>query len=171
MRRSIRFLAFFLFSVLFFSSPASAGDLLVSSEGNSQIIRYDETTGVHIGPGSFDVGGSLNAPTGMALDADGNLLVVSSASNNVEKFNGQTGASMGLVLSADFPVNPQAIVTFGTDFFVASTGSNEVIKYDSGGNKLFSITNNISSPVGLAISPGDQLNVLNQGGDLHFNGL
>ncbi len=76
------------------------GDYMyVSSETNSNVLRFNKNTGAYVD--TFIPGGSggLHAAVGMIFDRDGNLLVTSDT-NKVLKFNGSTGAFMSNFITA-----------------------------------------------------------------------
>jgi hypothetical protein len=76
-----------------------AGTLLVASRANHRVIEYNLATGAFIGnfvaPGS----GGLTQPLALTFGPDQNLYV-SSTSNQVFKYNGQTGAFMSIFVTA-----------------------------------------------------------------------
>lgn len=65
--------------------------ILVGGEGSGAIYRFDATTGAYID--TLVTG--LNRPTGMTIDDDGTLLVLSG--NRVRRYNRTTGALIGIV--------------------------------------------------------------------------
>lgn len=68
--------------------------VLVSSEGNGRILRYDAGDGRFIGA----VISGIDRPTGMAYDRDGRLLVA--VVGGVLRVDPQSGANLGLLASA-----------------------------------------------------------------------
>src|SRR5437660_8891426 len=66
---------------------------------NGQIQRFNESTGALIDtfvpPGS----GGLQNPRGAAFGQDGNLYVADVQGNEIRKYNGTTGASIGIFAS------------------------------------------------------------------------
>ena len=75
------------------------GNLYVSSINNSQVLRYDGTTGTFINafvpPGS----GGLSLPLGLVFGPDGNLYVNSSANNQVLRYDGATGTFIDIFVT------------------------------------------------------------------------
>lgn len=80
----------------------TAGNLIIADCGNNRVVRIDAATGVLTlvagnGAASFSGDGgpatqaSLNAPSGVALDAAGNLYISDSASNRIRRVDAQTG--------------------------------------------------------------------------------
>jgi DNA-binding beta-propeller fold protein YncE len=65
--------------------------VLVGGEGSGEIYRFDAETGATLG--TLITG--LNRPTGMAIDDDGTLLVLSG--NRVRRYDRTSGAMLGIV--------------------------------------------------------------------------
>jgi DNA-binding beta-propeller fold protein YncE len=65
--------------------------ILVGGEGSGEIYRFNAETGAAMG--TLITG--LNRPTGMAIDTDGTLLVLSG--NRVRRYDRTTGAMLGIV--------------------------------------------------------------------------
>jgi len=65
--------------------------ILVGGEGSGEIYRFDAETGAPLG--TLITG--LNRPTGMAIDDDGTLLVLSG--NRVRRYDRTSGAMLGIV--------------------------------------------------------------------------
>lgn len=68
--------------------------ILVGGEGSGAIYRFDAGTGAAVGPPLIT---GLNRPTGMTLDDDGTLLVLSG--NRVRRYDRASGAMLGIVAS------------------------------------------------------------------------
>ena len=72
-------------------TQASAAEmLLVVSGGSNQVLAYDATNGAYLKV--FASGNGLDSPSGMALGADGNLYVSSTGTDEVLRFERNTGA-------------------------------------------------------------------------------
>lgn len=126
---------------------ASAADLLVSAWDPHAIHRFDLETGEY--RGVFAAGGGLMHPTGMAFGPDGNLYVTSFSGWSVQRFDGQTGASLGtfipsstgLRLPGDLEFRPDGMLYVLNEYdsgvlrFDAQTGDliDEIISPGSGG--------------------------------------
>ncbi len=93
---------------------ASAHDLLVSSAYSDQIKRYHADTGAFVS--NFNVGGSLDAPVGLAFGPDDNLYVAAWGNGSVKRYNGTNGAYMGefVPVGSGGLSRPEAVV-FGPD--------------------------------------------------------
>ncbi len=63
------------------------GELYVSSFGTDSVMRYNARTGAFVDEYVFANNGGLDAPTSLAFHADGSLLVTSSATSSVLKFD------------------------------------------------------------------------------------
>ena len=73
------------------------GFLYVVSEENNRVVRFRrDDLGYHDTLISSTTGlGGLSAPTGLALDSNGNLLVAGFASDNIVRFDRSTGNPLG----------------------------------------------------------------------------
>jgi DNA-binding beta-propeller fold protein YncE len=98
------------------------------------VFRYDGATGAPLGTFIPNGSGGLNAPGGMTFDPSQTYLYVASAgSNQVLKYNAQTGAFVGIAASAGLS-SPQD-VQFGTDglLYVLSEGNNRILRFTATG--------------------------------------
>ena len=113
------------------------GDLFVASNGTDQVLRFDGRTGAFIGVFASDAG--LSEPSGLAFGPDGDLYVATIGLNQVLRFDGDTGAFEGVFASGGGLSEPTGLLfrldlaTGGSELFVASNGSNEVLRYDNSG--------------------------------------
>ncbi len=111
------------------------GDLLVSNNVNSSVLRYDGKTGDFVGVFIPPGAGGLNNPQELVYGPDGNLYIASFASREVLRFNGKTGAFIDIFV----PVGSGGLgfpggLIFGPDgnLYVADSfgGTNSVLRYD-----------------------------------------
>jgi len=117
----------------------SDGNLLVSDENDDDVNRYQgpfgASPGAHIPfpPGTFVTAGSggLNGPQGMVFGADGNLHVASFDSDAILRYNGETGASMGVFTSASLDGPSGITLATDGDLIVASRNNQQINRYDS----------------------------------------
>jgi sugar lactone lactonase YvrE len=75
----------------------------------------------------------LGGPRGQAFGADGNLYVASRFTNEVLKYDGKTGAYLGVVVpSGSFGLHAPWALTFGPDgnLYVGGVLSNNVVRYN-----------------------------------------
>ena len=109
------------------------GDLYVTGRNSFNVVRYDATgapVGTYVASGS----GGLSWPEGLTFDPTGSfLLVASTGSNQVLKFNAQTGAFLGVGASAG--LSGPHDVKFGADglMYVTSGGNNRVMRFTASG--------------------------------------
>jgi outer membrane protein assembly factor BamB len=107
------------------------GDLYVAGRFSSEVYRYNGTTGAF--EQSFGAG-NLSSAFGLDFAPDGSLLVASGGTDAVTRFDPDTGASMGNLVTGgsgglSFPIG----VEFGPDnnLYVASFNTDSVKRYDS----------------------------------------
>jgi DNA-binding beta-propeller fold protein YncE len=108
------------------------GNLYVSAANG--VLRYDGATGAPLGTFIASGSGVLNSPSGMAFDPMGSYLyVASTSSNQVLKYNAQTGAFVAVAASAG--VSAPKDVLFGSDglLYVLSTGNNRILRFTANG--------------------------------------
>lgn len=111
-------------------ATADAAEVLVSSRDSSEIYKFDSDTGV----GSLFIGSKgtgLSGPVGMRYGPDGNLYVANFFANNITKYDGKTGAPLGVFVSSGL-TNPSDL-RFGPDgnLYVANYGTTTVVRYDA----------------------------------------
>jgi DNA-binding beta-propeller fold protein YncE len=115
--------------------------IYISSFGTNTVERYEEGRWAPA-PADGQTGatlvahnsGGVNHPLGVTISPyDGNLLVCSLETNQVLKYDINTGAYLGEFVTADSGglENPSGIL-FGPDgnLYVASTGNDEILRYD-----------------------------------------
>ena len=83
------------------------GDLLVSSHLDSQLHRFDITTGTSSGPAL--VGGPVNCPVGHLFYGD-ELIVASWANNRLLRYDAATGDYIGLMAVGEGLVQPNDLL-------------------------------------------------------------
>jgi DNA-binding beta-propeller fold protein YncE len=122
-----------IFSALFAwalcAPTAGAVELLVADWSNDRILQFNGTTGAFQKELVSSGSGGLNNPEGMAVGPDGSLYVSSTFTNQVLRYDLNTGASLGVfATNADLPIG----LKFGPDgdLYVASRGGDGVFRYD-----------------------------------------
>jgi DNA-binding beta-propeller fold protein YncE len=113
------------------------GNLYVSGRNNATVERYDGTTGASLGTYVTSGSGGMSYPEGIAFDPSGTYLYVASAgSNQVLKYNAQTGAYVGVAASAG--VSGPKDVKFGSDglLYVLSSGNNRILRFNTSGTYI-----------------------------------
>ncbi|WP_339727089.1 GEVED domain-containing protein [uncultured Gimesia sp.] len=115
------------------------GDLYVSngfenSNGSDHTVeRFDGQTGAPEGSFVIPGAGGIDVPSGMAFGPDGNLYVASTETNEILRYDGQTGAIIGNGIFAS-GINEPRFITFGPDgnLYVGETGfpSARILQFD-----------------------------------------
>jgi len=139
--------------------------LYVVNSNYSRVERYTITTGPFALTlvsdwGGFGIAdGKLKQPQGVTVDTTGNVYVVDSGNNRIQKFTdaGVWVATWGTAGSGDLQFNnPTGISTDDTYLYIADTGNNRVQKITVGGvftakwGTLGSGTSQFSNPKGIA---------------------
>jgi sugar lactone lactonase YvrE len=150
------------------------GKIYVSSIGTGEILRYDGDTGVyldtfvsgiaHDSSGGFDVG-----PLGMAFGPNGDLYVTNDFTNEVERYNGTTGALIGTFGSAHLSSPTGLTFDAAGNLYVASYNDNTIQQFSAAGTFLRTLTSvglvdigfGLGGPEQIAIGPNGNLFVAN----------
>ena len=110
-------------------------NIYVANTDNSNVLKFNGTTGASIGKFVSDGSGGLNGPRGVAFGPNGNLFVTSQSSNQVMEYDGTTGAFIAVFVNITRG-DPGALslprdLAFGPDgsLYVASFGSGDVFRY------------------------------------------
>jgi DNA-binding beta-propeller fold protein YncE len=120
------------------------GLLYICAEKSQRVVRHDPQTLARVDifvqddPGTpEDENGPLNGPTSATFGPDGALYVASFNSDQILRFDGQTGAYLGVFVSAGLGGlnGPDAGTKFGDDglLYVPSFWNDRVLRYDATG--------------------------------------
>jgi glucose/arabinose dehydrogenase len=110
------------------------GNLYVVDDSSGAVVRYNGTTGQPMGTFIAAGSGGLSSPEALTFDPSGSYLcVASNGSNQVLKYNAQTGAFVGVAGSAG--LSGPFDVKFGSDglLYVLSRGNNRILRYNTSG--------------------------------------
>jgi sugar lactone lactonase YvrE len=112
------------------------GNLYVSGRESASVVEYDGTTGAYIR--TFVASGSngMSLPEGLTFDPSGQFLyVASSGSNQVLKYNAQTGAFAGVAASSNMGLT---YVKFGSDglLYVLTNGIDRIMRFNENGTYI-----------------------------------
>ncbi|MGQ0790755.1 MAG: MopE-related protein [Nitrosopumilaceae archaeon] len=139
-------------------------------------------TDVYAAPGDlldslpFVTTGGLSLPFGLVFGPDGNLYVSSSGTDQVFRYNGNTGAFIDVFASGGGLDGPTGLV-FGPDgnLYVLSFGTDQVFRYNGNTGAfidVFASGGGLDGPRGLGFGPDGNLYVSSSGTDqvLRYNG-
>ena len=139
----------------------------------AQPVTFTVTAAPPVTPPAYHAefgSGTLNSPSGIALDASGNVWVSDTGNNRVVEFSASGTDIGGFTPSGSYTLNgPTGIaVNAAGDVFVADTGDNRVVEYSGSGTELnvfgaASGTGALNSPSGVAISASGQVLVSDTG--------
>jgi hypothetical protein len=140
-----------------------------ATEGDASFRYFD-----HFIPGQSRLGG----PRDLAFGADGNLYVASRFTNEVLKYDGNTGAYLGVVVpSGSFGLHAPWALTFGPDgnLYISGVLSNNVLRYNmttAGIDEFLPSSSGVNSPNGLTFDSVGNLYVSSSAGSnvLRFQG-
>ena len=145
--------------VLFSHLETRADSFFVSNFGINTITRYDKD-----GNGSLFTDSFINGPSGIALDADGNVYVATK-DNTIRKFS-PDGTSLGLFAQAGLS-DPLGLV-FDREgrLYVANFAGGSVRRFASDGTDL-GVFASVAQPTGLAFDSAGNLHVASLANSIH----
>jgi DNA-binding beta-propeller fold protein YncE len=129
------------------------GNLYVA-DGNSQVLKFDATTGnflsVFVTPGE----GGLDDTRGIAFDQEGRLYVADTDTNRIHRYDSQGNYLDDPVVGTQTGLGPCGI-TFDTQggLLISGRDANSIVRYDSGVTVTLSAAS--STPVSVSYSTGD----------------
>lgn len=142
-------------------------ELYVSGRSSSNVVRYDGVSGQPLGSYVASNSGGLDLPGGITFDPTGSsLLVASTRSGKVLKYDALTGASLGVVTPDLYPYVPKD-VDFGADglLYVIDSGG-RILRFTADGtyvdDYIPSGTIEMENPTSFAFGPD---------GDVYVTGL
>jgi hypothetical protein len=161
------------------------GNLYVSSQANSSVLRYDGTTGDFLDAFVPTGLGGLNTPRGLVFAPDGNLYVSSNGTQSVMRYDGTTGAplpapgQLGAVFASADGLQPGSLV-FGPDgnLYVGNRrGDNSVLRFNGATGEYIDTfvspgSGGLTQVAGLNFGPDNNLYICNNTSDnvLRFDG-
>ena len=142
---------------------APDGTYWVADALNNRIVNINASGTVL---STFNDGGLMNQPQGIAMDAEGNLYVSDAGNNAVEQYN-QSGTLLAtLATSGSGPTNvntPYALTVTGPPgseiLLIADAGNNRILELTTSGTAVLSFgtlgagNGQLSSPRGAAVNP------------------
>jgi WD40 repeat protein len=146
---------------LFAIALAARGSLIVTSFNNDAVLRYDSSSGAFLGTLVPSGVGGLDQPRGIVVAPSGDVLVSSSATNQILRYS-SAGAFIGVFADASSGLTGpyQLVLGPGGVLYVASSGSDAILRYDAttgaplGAFVSNTMTTPLNTPRGLAIGNG-----------------
>src|SRR6266849_1512459 len=135
---------------------AKPAALLVTSQFNQTVREYNGTTGGFVKVAA--AGGALGDPLGLVIGLDGNLLVSDGQANQVKRYDGATGAFIGLFASTNLAGPTGMTIHQGVLYVTNSNSPQGVQKFDAAtgvntGNFVPSLAN--PSPRDVKVNPAN----------------
>lgn len=118
------------------SAPARA-DFLVADSGNNQILRYSLANNNYSVLVTGDA--ALNGPTGLVLDANGDLLVTSRNTNEIRRYNVNNGSFINS-FAASAPLPTDLKFRGNGNLLVAKLAGNSLEQFQANGTSLGNFT-------------------------------
>lgn len=166
------------------------GRLYVASFNTDAVLRYDGRSGAFLDVFVASNSANLNGPdVGMVFGPDGHLYVPSYWNHTVKKYDALSGAPIGVngsfvTFRSGGLANPRALVFSGPYLYVASEGSDAVLRYDAASGVFVAAfvwddamtgadeNASLDGPCGMEFGPGGHLYVSSVNSDevLRFDG-
>jgi DNA-binding beta-propeller fold protein YncE len=128
----------------------SAQDVAVDAQGGVWVADYrNERVQKFSSGGGFQQSIPASQPTGVAVDADGNLYVLD-LSGRVTRYDKASGYSAGKSFKAAGKGGDLEVDSAG-NLLAADPGGLRVMRYDAEGNAKGSLRGGLSSPIGIGI--------------------
>jgi WD40 repeat protein len=174
-RRLVNLSMFLLFAAAWIvPSSCQASDLYVGNffGDDSDVLKYNGSTGAFESVFVPFNSGTLTFPLGAAFGADGNFYVTNSNNDRVLRYNGMTGAFINTFAS---DVEDAAGLLFGPDgnmYVSNSTDPGSVTKLNGTTGAVISVLTGggLSDPEGITFGPDGNLYVANNNDIVRFNG-
>ena len=131
----------------------ASGNVYIADSGSSRILKMDTNGNVTVLAGASSSGStngqgtaaSFNFPTGLAVDASGNVFVADMSNNLIRKIDpsgnvttfagsGTQGSANGLGTAASFKSPRGLALDASGNLYVADSGNNLIRKIDASGN-------------------------------------
>jgi hypothetical protein len=169
--RMLRTVVFFAAALAI--SRADAGVMIyVANSGNDTVGTYDGVTGATLNS-TFINGQGLNAPVGLALDANNHIFVSSISGNTIGSYDATTGATVNasFITGLSFP---EQMAFDGTNLFVTnytnSPGNGYVGQYNATNGAAVNANfipngQGLDLPVGILLDGNNHLLVSNRNND------
>ncbi len=131
------------------------GEVFIGSEGRNQILHYS-AAGASLGVFATDA--ELQGPREMVFGPDGKLYVSCSITSKIVRFDGATGAFLGVFASAGLNFPRGLLFRPDGTLLVVSANTGSVLQYNSSGALLGTFTQGgiLVFPTGIAVTPPAQ---------------
>ena len=109
-------------------------DFLLTSFSGSSVERFDAFTGENLGSFISANSGGLTNAAGVAVGPDSNVYVTSWGSNEILRYDGETGSFIDVFAAGNGLFRPNNIILRDDTFYVSQTGSGQsgfVRRYDA----------------------------------------
>jgi WD40 repeat protein len=154
-------------------------DLLVGSESLDRIFRFAATTGAYVQ--QFGAGTGLNHTRGLDIGPDGRLYVTGHFSNNVLRYDSDTGAFVDqFIPSGSGGLTAPVGLTFGPDgrLYVCDHVSDRVLRYNGTTGAYVDVfvppgSGGLDDPAGIVFGPDGRLYVASENSHsvLRYDGI
>jgi len=122
-----------------FALDSTRGFLYVADEPNARILKYDlDGKPLAEWTGEGGDGSKMIAPRALAIDEEGNVLVLDASDRYVRRFDAH-GKSLGRFGGSDAIFSPKGIAVDGEDaIYVSDAETDSILKFGADGTLLFS---------------------------------
>lgn len=144
------------------ASGQEPGDVYVANLSGGNVVVYDGTTGSLVRELVPAGAGSLAAATGLAFGPDGDLLVASSGTHQILRFDPDSGEFLGVFAEHEELSSPYSMAFGPTGDLFVSSGSC-VLRFDAAGAFAGVVVGGLETPIGLRFAADGSLWIAHAG--------